>query len=606
MKALTLSLLLPWAIVQAADPKPAEAATCLILPSDPEWPERAVWRTAMREIEKGKSTPEKKHPDYRLEATTVDEVIAAVNFAKQHRVRFSILNSGHDFHGRNDAPNGLSLVVEGLRGVNVLADFTPSTQGAPSVNSTTKTNVLPPQAKQAYVTFGAGYSTQLLNDQIAPSKLFTVGAAHGEVTVAGGWGQTSGHSPMSPRYGLGADQVVEYKVVTADGELKIANAVSNPDLFWALRGGGGGTYGVVVEATVKAYPSPPVVTASFWINATDYNDNKSIYPAAAWLHSKFPEWTEKGVSAYYYVYPNGMSLYIMNSGKEGTVKWLEENVKPDLQHLGTFPGMDNKSMSYRPVGYPSYKAFFDATFGAMDATGAKPPKTNSRILPRHGPGEMGMPVKAKGISPMDSWLFSAEHLKSPQFADALAAGMPKLQDGQYRGQLIGGGKVLTEGNDTSVLPAWRKTIAHIVLTGLGQPNVEPLRRFASNMGAYSNEASYKTPGWKEAFFGTHYEKLSQIKKKYDPTGLFWVTPGIGADDWVVRDGRLCRDTSTGQRTVDRRTELAPASDNQNFVDQAKDDETKGAAFPLIQGPKGAVQNRFYGNVNLTAMGLGGM
>jgi FAD/FMN-containing dehydrogenase len=50
---------------------------------------------------------------------------------------------------------------------------------------------------------------------------------------------------------LGADNVVEYKVVTADGKLRIANAVSEPDLFWALRGGGGGTFGVVVEATVK-------------------------------------------------------------------------------------------------------------------------------------------------------------------------------------------------------------------------------------------------------------------------------------------------------------------------------------------------------------------
>jgi FAD/FMN-containing dehydrogenase len=44
---------------------------------------------------------------------------------------------------------------------------------------------------------------------------------------------------------------LEYKVVTADGNLVIANAVSNPDLFWALRGGGPSTFGVVVEATVK-------------------------------------------------------------------------------------------------------------------------------------------------------------------------------------------------------------------------------------------------------------------------------------------------------------------------------------------------------------------
>lgn len=88
---------------------------------------------------------------------------------------------------------------------------------------------------EAFVTFGAGMSTQLINDAIAPSGLFTLGAAHGEVATAGGWGQAAGHSPLGPRYGLGADAVVEYKVVTADGELKIANEQTNPDLFWALR-----------------------------------------------------------------------------------------------------------------------------------------------------------------------------------------------------------------------------------------------------------------------------------------------------------------------------------------------------------------------------------
>lgn len=118
----------------------------------------------------------------------------------------------------------------------MLSSFTPTAQGAEAVNSTTKTNVIPPQSNQAYVTFGVGFSTQQLNNEIAKSNLFTLGAAHSEVSVAGGWGQTGGHAPLSPKYGLGADQPVEYKVVTADGQLKVANAVSNPDLFWALRG----------------------------------------------------------------------------------------------------------------------------------------------------------------------------------------------------------------------------------------------------------------------------------------------------------------------------------------------------------------------------------
>lgn len=74
---------------------------------------------------------------------------------------------------------------------------------------------------------------------MAKSGLFTIAAAASPVRVAGGYAQTAGHGPLSSKYGLAADNVLEYKVVTSDGKLRVANAVSEPDLFWALRGGGG-------------------------------------------------------------------------------------------------------------------------------------------------------------------------------------------------------------------------------------------------------------------------------------------------------------------------------------------------------------------------------
>lgn len=57
---------------------------------------------------------------------------------------------------------------------------------------------------------------------------------------------------LSPVYGLGVDRVLQAKVVTPDGEIRIANEYQNSDLFWALRGGGGSTFGVLLEATYKA------------------------------------------------------------------------------------------------------------------------------------------------------------------------------------------------------------------------------------------------------------------------------------------------------------------------------------------------------------------
>ncbi|KAE9992891.1 hypothetical protein EG327_007368 [Venturia inaequalis] len=602
MKSFILSLLLSLAASQASPAGPRE---CKILATDSSWPAQSVWRQAMPEVEEVAVKGERKRPDMRLDATSVDEVTAAVKFAANNNIRLSILNSGHDFHGRNDAPNGLALVTTGLKGVRVLSKFTPTAEGAKSVNLTTKANVIPPQSDQAYVTFGAGLSTQQLNNEIAKSNLFTLGAAHSEVSVAGGWGQTAGHAPLSPKYGLGADQPVEYKVVTADGKLRIANAVSNPDLFWALRGGGGGTYGVVVEATIKAYPSPKVSTSSFFINATDHNDKKSMYKAAAYIHSQFPEWSDKGLSSYYYLYPDGMYLFSMNSGdKEGVKEWHDTNWKPVMEKMGDMPGMNKSTIVYTSRSFPNFKTFYDAVFGMIDGPmpGMDMKKPGRRAVrnakefarvrsffKRHGPGEAHTATQSKGIAPMDSWLLGAEHLKSDKFAQVLEDAMPKMEDGQMRGQLIGGGKVTSLGNDTSVVPAWRRTYSHIVLTGYGQTDAGPFRAHAPDMGAYVNEASYLTPGYKEAFWGSHYERLSEIKKQYDPQHLFWVTPSINAEVWAVQpDGRLCRSTPNPLSQVSKANEIAPKNDNANFVNQKTEDETRGAAFPWQWTPQGNV------------------
>jgi FAD/FMN-containing dehydrogenase len=155
-----------------------------------------------------------------------------------------------------------------------------------------------------YVTFGVGMSTGDLNDALDSHGLFTMGAAHGEVTVAGGYGQTGGHGPFTNTYGLAVDQWKEFKVVTTDGKLVVANSQVNPDLFWALRGGGGSTFGVVIEATAKAFATPKIVQSAFAFNTT----TPGVTPASYWdlnaeLHRQLPALSAKGVSGYYYIYP---------------------------------------------------------------------------------------------------------------------------------------------------------------------------------------------------------------------------------------------------------------------------------------------------------------
>lgn len=94
MRPVILSLFFSLAASQGV---PAGPASCKLLSTDPAWPAAAIWRQAMPEVEKFGDKGAKKHPNWRLDATSVEEVVAAVKFAANNNIRLSILNSGHDF-----------------------------------------------------------------------------------------------------------------------------------------------------------------------------------------------------------------------------------------------------------------------------------------------------------------------------------------------------------------------------------------------------------------------------------------------------------------------------------------------------------------------------
>ena len=109
--------------------------------------------------------------------------------------------------------------------------------------------------------------------------VYSLAAAH-NVEVVGGSDPTvgviglllgGGHGPLSAQRGLAADQALEFQVVTPDGQIRTCNAYQNADLFWALRGGGGSTFAVIISVTVKTYPAQTVTAYRFLMNATNNN-----------------------------------------------------------------------------------------------------------------------------------------------------------------------------------------------------------------------------------------------------------------------------------------------------------------------------------------------
>lgn len=101
--------------------------------------------------------------------------------------------------------------------------------------------------------------------------------------------------------GMGADNLLEATIVTADGKVLLTNPCQNSDLFFAIRGGGGGTYGVVLEAVVKTHPSPKVTLHSFQVAALGPHISKEYWDFIGFIHAEMPRLKAGGMQGYYFI-----------------------------------------------------------------------------------------------------------------------------------------------------------------------------------------------------------------------------------------------------------------------------------------------------------------
>lgn len=141
--------------------------------------------------------------------------------AKQHNIRLIVKSSGHDYQGRSNAPQSLSIWTHHINSIEIHETFKP-----------TGCDV---EIDGGAVTVGAGGNMLGIQEALAGVNKVVVGGTGGTVSV-GGYITGGGHSLLSSRYGLAADQVLEFEVVTPKGDLVTANECQNEDLFWAMRG----------------------------------------------------------------------------------------------------------------------------------------------------------------------------------------------------------------------------------------------------------------------------------------------------------------------------------------------------------------------------------
>ncbi|KAJ8482846.1 hypothetical protein ONZ45_g14800 [Pleurotus djamor] len=177
---------------------------------------------------------------YYIDVRSPKDITKAFKFSEKTGVPIVVKNTGHDYKGRSSAPSSLALWTHNLKNMSYHPSFVPS--------GCARTKSSPGMTVGAGTQWGEAYAFAEAHN------ITVVGGSDKNVGVVGGWLQGGGHGALSNVMGLGVDRVLEYKVVTPDGVLRTANMCQHQDLFFALRGGGGGTFGVVTEATILASP----------------------------------------------------------------------------------------------------------------------------------------------------------------------------------------------------------------------------------------------------------------------------------------------------------------------------------------------------------------
>lgn len=350
--------------------------------------------------------------------------------------------------------------------------------------------------------------------------------------------------PLSSKHGLAVDHVLSLDVVTPDGEFVTADQMNNTDLFWALRGGGGGTFGVVTSVTVRTLPKMKVagLTLSITIGPDGDVSETIFWQAITGWWRRFPAFVKQGSYAYSIILPT----------PDGGLSWaLTPWMVPDMT-LDQFKEMTaDLRGEWERIGFNIKLDFFE-TDNFYDAW------TN------HFPEDtVGVPNlrTASRLIPSENW----------ENQSLLGDTVSFIQRAVRNGSSLIGYNIraapVADAPASATIPIWRDTTMFAIVgtmwdETLPNPEVDvineritkewtaSLRSLTPGGGTYGNEADVMDPEFQGAFYGyDNYNRLMTIKQTVDPWGLFYAPTGVGSEDWKITNqsgyvlkqtGQLCR------------------------------------------------------------------
>jgi FAD/FMN-containing dehydrogenase len=483
---------------------------------------------------------------YAVLAESSADVAAAVNFAREHDVRLVVKSGGHSYQGLSNAADSLLIWTRpSMQAIEVLDSFVP--QGAAGL-----------VAPEPAVSVGAGaiwldaYNavTTVAGRYVQGGGCTTVGVSG--LTQGGGFGS------FSKGFGSAAASLLEAEVVTADGTVRVVNAFQEPDLFWALKGGGGGTFGVVTQFTLRTHDLPDYLGA---VTATISAASDAAYQALAaemisfYSQSLFnPHWGEQirfGLGNVVTIAMNFQGLTQEQADQTWAPFFDWVMARPadytlTDQLVGAVPAQDYWNLAW-------YEEFFPE---AIPAAFVPDPLPGAPTYYYYNAGDGGQ-VAAFWSAYQSTWL-SRQLLdpeNQPALVDALVRGSQFCQVQLHCNKGLAGGAADARARtaDTAMNPAVLDAFA-LAIAAAGEQAVYPgipghepdiakarqeagavtagmaaLKAFREQPASYLNETDYFQADWQTAFWGDHYARLLRVKERYDPGGLFFVHHGVGTE-----------------------------------------------------------------------------
>jgi hypothetical protein len=471
-------------------------------------------------------------------AESAANVAAAVRFARAHNLRLVIKGRGHSYLGASNAPDSLLIWTRHMDQVTVHDAFTPQGSTTPPVPA---------------VSCGGG--AMWLHAYKAVSVDHGRYVQGGGCTTVGvaGLVQGGGFGSLSKAFGTASAHLLEAEIVTADGEVRVVNRVREPDLFWALKGGGGGTFGVLTRLTLATHELPQTFGAiKLDVHAKSDDAYRRLLAKFVDLYAESlcnPHYAEQAACGP----DNHLRINMLFQGL--TPEEVRAAFKP-LLDFTVANGADYEGQEHFLVAGLPMRRYWDAALMThLAGAGVADFRPGANADDFWWAGDGGQ-VGAYWYAFQTAWL-PQSLLQPPNRAQLVDAWFNATRrhslELQFSKGLAGAPEAaLAASRDTPMNPDALDAFALAVIGDYGptgftgmQPNpaiaratadrvdaaMRALRACAPNTGAYVNECDYFQPDWQRAFWGDHYARLLRIKRRYDPGGLFTVHHGVGSEGW---------------------------------------------------------------------------